>query len=148
MGSRKYHILMPQNSSLGGDSNLLSSIGCRHWQGNCPTPVSLYSVWQCVLWCLFPGALQFVLGLNCLAVCGFGIFFFLGCDNQRIAGATLPYFNRWVLQSASKVVNGSDQPVVAGCLCGFSWFSTLVARGLPSQISQLMKEETLLCAHC
>ncbi|XP_076456638.1 solute carrier organic anion transporter family member 5A1-like [Babylonia areolata] len=39
------------------------------------------------------GALQFVLGLNCLAVCGFGIFFFLGCDNQRLAGATLPYFN-------------------------------------------------------
>lgn len=39
------------------------------------------------------GAIQFVLGLNCLAVCGFVIFFFLGCDNQRIAGATLPYFN-------------------------------------------------------
>ncbi|KAK7091377.1 solute carrier organic anion transporter family member 5A1-like [Littorina saxatilis] len=39
------------------------------------------------------GALQFVLGLNFLAVMGFVIFFFMGCDNQRIAGATLPYFN-------------------------------------------------------
>lgn len=39
------------------------------------------------------GAIQFVLGLNSLAICGLGIFFFLGCDNQRIAGATLPYFN-------------------------------------------------------
>nr|KAG5698557.1 hypothetical protein BaRGS_027068 [Batillaria attramentaria] len=39
------------------------------------------------------GALQFVLALNCLAIGGFGIFFFLGCDNHRIAGATLPYFN-------------------------------------------------------
>ena len=48
----------------------------------------------CPLWLCVAGALQFVLGLNGLALCGFGIFFFLGCDNQRIAGATLPYFNR------------------------------------------------------
>lgn len=39
------------------------------------------------------GALQFVLGLNALSLCGLGIFFFLGCDNQSIAGATLPYYN-------------------------------------------------------
>ncbi|CAL1542188.1 unnamed protein product [Lymnaea stagnalis] len=39
------------------------------------------------------GAIQFVLLLNTLALCGFSFFFFMGCDNPRIAGANFPYFN-------------------------------------------------------
>ncbi|KAH9488977.1 Solute carrier organic anion transporter member 5A1 [Bulinus truncatus] len=39
------------------------------------------------------GAIQFVLLLNTLALCGFSFFFFMGCDNPKIAGANFPYFN-------------------------------------------------------
>ncbi|XP_071114023.1 solute carrier organic anion transporter family member 5A1-like [Haliotis cracherodii] len=39
------------------------------------------------------GAIQLTLVLNGLALCGFTFFFFLGCDNRKIAGATFPYFN-------------------------------------------------------
>ncbi|KAI8777069.1 solute carrier organic anion transporter family member 5A1, partial [Biomphalaria glabrata] len=38
-------------------------------------------------------AIQFVLLLNTLALCGFSFFFFMGCDNPKIAGANFPYFN-------------------------------------------------------
>ncbi|XP_041361891.1 solute carrier organic anion transporter family member 5A1-like [Gigantopelta aegis] len=39
------------------------------------------------------GALQLILLLNVLALGGYTFFFFLGCDNLKIAGATFPYFN-------------------------------------------------------
>ncbi|ESO83194.1 hypothetical protein LOTGIDRAFT_92173, partial [Lottia gigantea] len=39
------------------------------------------------------GAIQLTLALNLLALFGFTFFFFLGCENLKIAGATLPYFN-------------------------------------------------------
>ncbi|GFR75414.1 solute carrier organic anion transporter family member [Elysia marginata] len=39
------------------------------------------------------GAIQFVLLLNTAALCGFSFFFFMGCDNLKIAGANFPYFN-------------------------------------------------------
>ena len=68
----------------------------------------------CPLWLCVAGALQFVLGLNGLALCGFGIFFFLGCNNRRIAGATLPYFNRPVtpfLLTTLPCINTSVTPV-------------------------------------
>ncbi|CAG5133316.1 unnamed protein product, partial [Candidula unifasciata] len=39
------------------------------------------------------GAIQFVLLLNTLALCGFSFFFYMGCDNVKIAGANFPYFN-------------------------------------------------------
>ncbi|XP_050389881.1 solute carrier organic anion transporter family member 5A1 [Patella vulgata] len=39
------------------------------------------------------GAIQLALALNVLALFGFTFFFFLGCENLKIAGATLPYFN-------------------------------------------------------
>ncbi|XP_059175220.1 solute carrier organic anion transporter family member 5A1-like [Physella acuta] len=39
------------------------------------------------------GAIQFVLLLNTLALCGFSFFFFMGCDNPKIAGANFPYLN-------------------------------------------------------
>ncbi|CAG5122707.1 unnamed protein product, partial [Candidula unifasciata] len=39
------------------------------------------------------GAIKFVLLLNTLALCGFSFFFYMGCDNVRIAGANFPYFN-------------------------------------------------------
>ncbi|GFO38515.1 solute carrier organic anion transporter family member [Plakobranchus ocellatus] len=39
------------------------------------------------------GAIQFVLLLNTAALCGFSFFFFMGCNNLKIAGANFPYFN-------------------------------------------------------
>ncbi len=42
---------------------------------------------------LFSGAVRLTLTLNMMALCGFMMCLFLGCDNVRMAGATLPYFN-------------------------------------------------------
>ncbi|KAG1688583.1 Solute carrier organic anion transporter family member 3A1 [Nymphon striatum] len=41
----------------------------------------------------FPGAVQLV--LICIAICMtlFTLFFFLGCENVKMAGATMPYYN-------------------------------------------------------
>ncbi|XP_029640892.1 solute carrier organic anion transporter family member 5A1 [Octopus sinensis] len=39
------------------------------------------------------GAIQMTLILDILALSGYILFFFLGCDNLKIAGATFPYFN-------------------------------------------------------
>lgn len=40
------------------------------------------------------GAIQLTILLDLLALIGCVFFFFLGCDNLKIAGATFPYFNR------------------------------------------------------
>ncbi|GAB1599393.1 solute carrier organic anion transporter family member 5A1-like [Argonauta hians] len=39
------------------------------------------------------GAIQMTLILDIIALSGYILFFFLGCDNLKIAGATFPYFN-------------------------------------------------------
>jgi len=45
---------------------------------------------------MIAGAIQLTILLDALALIGCGFFFFLGCDNLKIAGATFPYFNRYV----------------------------------------------------
>ena len=40
------------------------------------------------------GAAQLTLMFNLISLCGFGLIFCLGCDNPKMAGATLPYYNR------------------------------------------------------
>ena len=40
------------------------------------------------------GALQLTLTLNFVALATCGVFFMLGCDNVKMAGATRPYLNR------------------------------------------------------
>ncbi|EEC17409.1 organic anion transporter, putative, partial [Ixodes scapularis] len=42
---------------------------------------------------VFTGAIQFVLFFNLLCMGLYTLLYFLGCDNIRMAGATLPYFN-------------------------------------------------------
>ncbi|XP_064597257.1 solute carrier organic anion transporter family member 5A1-like [Liolophura sinensis] len=37
------------------------------------------------------GAIQMILALNLISLAGFSVFFFLGCDNLKLAGATEPY---------------------------------------------------------
>ena len=44
---------------------------------------------------IFSGAIQLTIVLDGLALLGCVFFFFLGCDNLKIAGATFPYFNRY-----------------------------------------------------
>lgn len=39
------------------------------------------------------GAVQFVLISNCICLFCYGLLFFLGCDNLKMAGTTIPYFN-------------------------------------------------------
>lgn len=39
------------------------------------------------------GAIQLTLLLNTISVTGFGLFFFLGCDNLKMAGVTVPFHN-------------------------------------------------------
>lgn len=40
------------------------------------------------------GAVQFVLISNTVCLACYGLLFFLGCDNVKMAGTTIPYFNR------------------------------------------------------
>ena len=44
--------------------------------------------------------MQMTIIFNIMALFGFTVLIFLGCDNVRMAGATLPYFNRSVSQRA------------------------------------------------
>ncbi|XP_022253104.1 solute carrier organic anion transporter family member 5A1-like [Limulus polyphemus] len=44
------------------------------------------------------GAIQFVMFFNILSMGLFIVLYFLGCDNIRMAGATLPYFNNTELE--------------------------------------------------
>lgn len=39
------------------------------------------------------GAVQFVLISNTICLLCYGMIFFLGCDNLKMAGTTIPYFN-------------------------------------------------------
>lgn len=39
------------------------------------------------------GAVQFVLISNTICLVCYGLLFFLGCDNLKMAGTTIPYFN-------------------------------------------------------
>lgn len=39
------------------------------------------------------GAVQFVLVSNIICLVCYGLLFFLGCDNVKMAGTTIPYFN-------------------------------------------------------
>jgi organic anion transporter 3A len=43
------------------------------------------------------GAAQLTLALNVVALTGYGLFFILGCENLQMAGATVPYHNRYEL---------------------------------------------------
>ena len=43
------------------------------------------------------GAVKMMLALDVLGIFGFSCLIFLGCDNVKMAGATLPYFNRYTL---------------------------------------------------
>lgn len=45
------------------------------------------------------GAIQFVLFFNLLCMGLYTLLYFLGCDNVRMAGATLPYFNNSELET-------------------------------------------------
>lgn len=40
------------------------------------------------------GAVQFVLISNTICLACYGLLFFLGCENVKMAGTTIPYFNR------------------------------------------------------
>lgn len=40
------------------------------------------------------GAVQFVLISNLICLLCYGLLFFLGCDNLKMAGTTIPYYNR------------------------------------------------------
>lgn len=40
------------------------------------------------------GAVQFVLISNLACLACYGLLFFLGCDNLKMAGTTIPYYNR------------------------------------------------------
>jgi len=42
------------------------------------------------------GAVQFVLISNTICLACYGLLFFLGCENVKMAGTTIPYFNRFV----------------------------------------------------
>lgn len=39
------------------------------------------------------GAVQFVLISNLICLACYGLLFFLGCDNLKMAGTTIPYYN-------------------------------------------------------
>lgn len=41
------------------------------------------------------GAVQFVLISNLICLLCYGLLFFLGCDNLKMAGTTIPYYNRY-----------------------------------------------------
>lgn len=43
------------------------------------------------------GAVQFVLISNLICLLCYGLLFFLGCDNLKMAGTTIPYYNRYEL---------------------------------------------------
>lgn len=43
------------------------------------------------------GAVKFVLISNFICLLCYGLLFFLGCDNVKMAGTTIPYYNKWVL---------------------------------------------------
>lgn len=45
------------------------------------------------------GAVQFVLISNTICLACYGLLFFLGCDNVKMAGTTIPYFNKYVVHS-------------------------------------------------
>lgn len=40
------------------------------------------------------GAVQFVLISNTICLACYALLFFLGCDNVKMAGTTIPYYNR------------------------------------------------------
>jgi solute carrier organic anion transporter family, member 3A len=40
------------------------------------------------------GLVQFVLFSNVVCLSLYALLFFLGCDNVKMAGTTMPYFNR------------------------------------------------------
>lgn len=42
------------------------------------------------------GAVQFVLVSNVVCLSCYTLLFFLGCDNLKMAGTTIPYYNRYV----------------------------------------------------
>ena len=69
------------------------------WLGSCLV-FSSRCGWACIFYhvsCLSStDAVQMMLGLNFLGALGFSLLIFLGCDNVKMAGATLPYFNRSV----------------------------------------------------
>lgn len=44
------------------------------------------------------GAVQFVLISNLICLSCYGLLFFLGCDNLKMAGTTIPYYNRYVFE--------------------------------------------------
>jgi solute carrier organic anion transporter family, member 3A len=41
------------------------------------------------------GLVQFVLFSNVVCLSLYALLFFLGCDNVKMAGTTMPYFNRY-----------------------------------------------------
>lgn len=48
------------------------------------------------------GAVQFVLASNVICLCCYTFLFFLGCDNLKMAGTTIPYFNNTPQQSVNE----------------------------------------------
>lgn len=42
------------------------------------------------------GAVLFVLVSNIICLSCYALLFFLGCDNLKMAGTTIPYYNRFV----------------------------------------------------
>lgn len=65
------------------------------------------------------GAVQFVLISNTICLACYGLLFFLGCDNVKMAGTTIPYFN----SSTPKVEPFRVNLTAAcnfGCECGTS----------------------------
>lgn len=43
------------------------------------------------------GAVLFVLVSNIICLSCYALLFFLGCDNLKMAGTTIPYYNRFVI---------------------------------------------------
>ena len=54
------------------------------------------------------GAVQFVLVSNIICLTCYGLLFFLGCDNVKMAGTTIPYFNSSTGSGSSGSSSGSS----------------------------------------
>ncbi|XP_053381790.1 solute carrier organic anion transporter family member 5A1-like [Mercenaria mercenaria] len=67
------------------------------------------------------GAIQLTILLDLLALIGCGFFFFLGCENLKIAGATFPYFNRYICSA----VVGFGGALNLFCTHGFGFVAEL-----------------------
>ncbi|XP_074656314.1 solute carrier organic anion transporter family member 5A1-like [Tubulanus polymorphus] len=61
------------------------------------------------------GGIQLTLLLNVLSLMGFSVLFFLGCDNMKLAGATLPYYN-----SSGHVIEAANLTAMCNLDCDCS----------------------------